>query len=82
MKKFVICGAYTEGNGDLTATCEGIFDTKEAALEKLEELFTEAEDYGLEEPMYSEIYNKDTSSPLCDIYYKDGSYQHYTIREV
>lgn len=82
MKKFVICGAYTEGDGGLIATCEGIFDTREAALEKLEELFNEAEDYGLEETMNSEIYNKDTSLPLCDIYYEDGSYQHYAIREV
>lgn len=82
MKKFVICGAYSEDNGNLIATCEGIFDTKEEALEKLKELFDEAEDYGLDDEMDSGIYNENTSLPLCDIYYEDGTYQHYAVREV
>lgn len=76
MKKYVIVGAY-EDNGQISASFEGIFKTKEEAQDMLDKLFEEAISYGLDDSMDSDIYENDV-----DIYYGDGSHQIYEIKEI
>ena len=75
MKKFVVVGAYiSDDDTELIPLFEGIFGTKEKAQKKLEELFKDAEDYGLDEDAYSYIEDGYTA-----IFYKDGTREVYTI---
>lgn len=78
---FVIAGAYEE-NGEIIASCEGVFDDLDEAHAKLQELFDKAAMIGFDDSMDSDVYYSDNTLGLADIYYSDGTHQVYEIKQM